>query len=652
MSSSTAVDPEPTKLAPALTETSPPPPVGTTVPEALPSSIATVTVEPSKLVPGSEFPIANWERYEFIKLLGRGGMGAVFKARDRRLNRLVALKFIRSADPQMAIRFLQEARAQAHIDHVNVCKVYEVGEVERQPYIAMQLVDGQSLDSAAAAMTLTDKVVLMRQVAEAMHEAHKLGIIHRDLKPDNIMVERQADGRLSPVIMDFGLARESTEGQGLTETGAVMGTPAYMAPEQARGDVRAIDRRSDVYSLGATLYEVTVGTPPFTADGVVELLLKVLNEEARPLRTYLRSVPPDLETIVMKCLNKEPSQRYDSAKALAEDLGRHLAGEPIVGKRVPLRQQLLRRLRKHRGLVSVGALSLVVVLSLGANLLRQRAVASRERTRAAEQSRLERELAQQIKDMEWLLRSARQLSLHDLGREKKIVRKHMAQLQAELGNYGSFGGALAHYAIGRGHMALHEYPQALVELQQAIAQGDQSAEVHYALGFVLGKHFEQAMYEARLSGGGDWANKQLKEIEPKYLTPAITSLQRSRALKFDAPGYLEGLIAFYRRDYDEALRQADAALIQAPWLYEAAKLAGDVHLERALQARDRGHQAVAATEFSAAVQRYEEAAKEGRSDADVYEGLAESWVRQLEMVRDRGQPRRLSMPLPSPRSIS
>ena len=247
-------------------------------------------------------------------------------------------------------------------------------------------------------------------------------------------------------------------------------------------------------------------------------------------------------------------------------------------------------------------------------------------------------LGQEIKDMEWLLRSARQLALHDLGREKRIVRRRMAELQAELSGDGELGRGLAHYAIGRGHMALHEYPEALAHLAQAMQHGQQGAELFFALGSVLGKHYEQALYEARLSGGGDWAKKQLKEIEPRYLFPALAALQRSRNLLPGAHSYLDGLIAFYRRDHDAALRQADAAFAQAPWLYEARKLAADVHLQLALEARDSGRYPDAESEFASAVRGYSEAAAIGHSDAQIYEGLAEAWVRQIEMQADRGQP--------------
>ena len=184
----------------------------------------------------------------------------------------------------------------------------------------------------------------MRAVAAVIHEAHRLGIIHRDIKPSNIIIERRDDGSCSPVVMDFGVARELTGDLGLIQTGALMGTPAYMAPGQAAGDVRAIDRRSDVYSLGATLYELCVGRPPFVSGSMMELLGQVMNLEPPPPRRSVPSLPVDLETIALKCLQKDPNQRYPSARALAEDLARYIDGEPILGRR----PSLLYRLRRAR----------------------------------------------------------------------------------------------------------------------------------------------------------------------------------------------------------------------------------------------------------------------------------------------------------------
>jgi serine/threonine-protein kinase len=218
-------------------------------------------VEMPPLAGGSS--LARWDRYELLDLLGKGGMGMVYRARDRRLDRIVAIKFLRVADPDATMRFLREARAQARIEHPHVCRVYEVGEIEGRAYIALQYVDGEPLQVAARKMPLEAKITVLRDVAMALHEAHRLGIVHRDVKPANIMVERTGDDQWVPIVTDFGLAREATVEIGLTASGAVLGTPAYMSPEQARGDIRLVDRRSDVYGLGATLYELLTGGPPF-----------------------------------------------------------------------------------------------------------------------------------------------------------------------------------------------------------------------------------------------------------------------------------------------------------------------------------------------------------------------------------------------------
>ncbi len=582
----------------------------------------------------AEFPVSSWDRYELISLIGRGGMGAVYKARDRRLDRIVALKFLRIDDPRLVTRFQREASTQARLDHPNICRVFEVGEVEHKPYIAMQFVDGKTLEQAAPELSLHEKVMLTKQVALALHEAHRLGIVHRDVKPSNIMIVRGSDGTNLPLVMDFGVAHETKESAGLTETGAVMGTPAYMAPEQARGGSRRVDRRADVYSLGATLFELLTGKPPFGGTDVVDVLLAVLSDEPRPPRELSPDVPRDLETIVLKCLAKDAGQRYDSARALSEDLQRYIDGEPILGKRASLLFRVRRQYRKHKALFAFAVVALVLISVIAGIGLRERLRSQRQVELAQRQAQLAQRLGQEISQMEWLLRSARQLELHDLEREKGVVRQRMQRLRSELETYGHLAAGLAHYAIGRGHLALHEYPQALRELRLAQRAGQDGAELHYALGIVLGKHYEQAMQEARLSGGGEWAKRQIKEIAPKYLQPAIASLERARSLQSDTPQYLEAFISFYQNDWDRSLTLIEEVQKSAPWLYEATKLAGDIHHERALLARDSGKYEIAEQEFAKAASEYERAAASGRSDAEIYEGHAETLIRQMEMYVD------------------
>ncbi|MDC0709130.1 protein kinase [Stigmatella sp. ncwal1] len=582
-------------------------------------------------------PNAGWERYEFLGLLGSGGMGEVHKARDRRLGRIVALKFIRGSDPNLVMRFLQEARAQARIDHPNVCKVYEVGEVHGKAYIAMQFVEGQRLDRAAASMSQPKKLRVMQEVATAIHEAHRQGVIHRDLKPTNILVERGESGRFFPVVMDFGLAYDTGQGHGLTVTGAVMGTPSYMAPEQARGELSSIDRRSDVYSLGATLYELLAGVAPFTDATVVGTLAKVLHEEPPSLHSHVPAIERDLEIIVLKCLSKEPSQRYPSARALAEDLARFLDGEPIIGRRPSLPYRLRRLARKHRALVGVSALSLTAILALATFGVRTWLQVRWTQQQSEERARLAEQLGQEVKEIEWFLRLAYALPLHDTGREQQLVRERMKRIAERRTGLGASGEGLVSYALGRGSLALREFDKAHEQLLRARQLGIDSPELHYALGRVLGERYYQAMEEAQRSGNKEWVAARQRALEQQYLEPALQSLERSQGVELESPRYLEGLIAFYRRQYDVAARAAGQAVSETPWLHEAWKLAGDVARAQAMEQFDRSYD-VASSGLQEAARLYGQAIQQGGSDALSFEALAEVWMGQSDLDEKQGKP--------------
>jgi serine/threonine-protein kinase len=296
---------------------------------------------------------ADFGKYELLGEIGRGGMGVVYKARHKELDRVVAIKMILAshlATPEQVDRFYAEARAAARIDSPLIVGIHDVGQTHGQHYFAMDYVAGPSLANVIGEGPIQPIVAAryLFSVARAVAGLHGEGIVHRDLKPSNILLDQ--DGL--PRVTDFGLAKMLQAEGGVTRTGAIVGTPSYMAPEQAAGKGGDVGPLSDVYSLGAILYELLTGRPPFSGGSPLDTLVQVLEGEPPRPRRLRPAIPRELELICLKCLEKDPKSRYQSATALADDLDRFLRGEQVEARRTGVWQRLRRWARREPALVS------------------------------------------------------------------------------------------------------------------------------------------------------------------------------------------------------------------------------------------------------------------------------------------------------------
>lgn len=555
-----------------------------------------------------EPPVSNWERYEIKSLLGEGGMAQVFKAFDPQLKRFVALKFIRGENAFLRERLLKEARAQAQIEHPHICKIYETGEVQNRYFIAMQFIQGASLAQLQPELLLEQKVKILQQVADAVHVAHSMGIIHRDLKPTNIMVENTQDGTLHPYVMDFGIARELGSPSS-TATDQIIGTPSYMSPEQVFGDRSQLDRRTDIYGLGSTFYYLLTGRSPFEGTAL-EILVKVSKDAPAPVRTWVPNIPQDIETIVMKCLEKEPNRRYDSAKAFSDDLKRYLNGDAIEARPPSFMYRLEKKVKKNK----VFAFSLVLLLIAGI-------FGIYSRWRSAQQVRLTQEFTREVEAMDWMMRVAHMTPLHDIRQEKIQILDRIKALQESMKRRGSAAVGPGNYALGKGYMTLQDYENAKKHLEEAWKNNYRTPEAAYALGETTGSLYQTELQTAERIETVLLREQRKKEIEKKFREPILRYLKASRGVRTQAPEYLEAMIAFYDKHYEEALQKTRGAFQRLPWFYEAKILEGNIHKIQGSEQMSKGVPSDAMKHLHQAELAYQKAVQIGQSDALGYRGI-------------------------------
>ena len=514
-------------------------------------------------------------RYVLGPVLGQGGVGEVREAWDVVLCRTVALKTLRKMDPGSLIRFMHEARLQSRLAHPNICQIFDVDSSESAPRIAMQLVRGPTLADACGDLTVAEIVQILAQVAEAVHAAHRVKLIHRDLKPSNILLDRGPQGIWTPYVCDFGLAMDVDEPT-MTAPQWVHGTPAYMAPEQVRGDRSRIGPATDVFALGGTLHYALHGAPP---QGPVA---------ARRTGTAgdLRAVPRDLRFIVRKCMESDPQRRYPSAAALAEDLWRFRDGEPVQARPAGLVERRWRQWRKTWKPAGAATLAIALLGSLG--LAHRRAAEAGRRRDSWEQFYLLEAAA-----MERDLSLERRLPMHDLRPAYAQLRSRLQSLAAGLRTQGPEAQGPGHFALGQGLFLLRDWSAARQELERAGASGFQGPEQAGLLAQTLLEAQNRQDQESLFTVGSADPGPAAARVE--------TLLGQGREPGSGPDCYDQALAALARKDYPRAAERARMAAEANPWQSGPAALASLCLAAMGRQALQAGDDLLAEARFGDAM---------------------------------------------------
>jgi serine/threonine-protein kinase len=568
-------------------------------------------------------------RYVVGPLLGRGGMGNVHEAWDVILCRTVALKVLKDIEPPALIRFMHEAQIHARVVHPNICRIYDVDNHEGALRVAMQLVHGDNLEHSRRDLSLMELVTVMALVAQAVHVVHRLNLVHRDLKPSNILLERSADGVWVPYVCDFGLAMALDE-PALTFSHGILGTPAYMAPEQFRGDRERIGAATDVYALGGTLHFALTGRPPSGPTGSSSA-----HTPADP------PIPRDLRTIIARCLQEDPELRYPTANALAEDLWRFRAGDPIrashprgIGRAGRMGRKVLGQARSFLPAAGAALLVLAAWLAYQGHL---RTVARQQMT-MAQQAVLEAAAAAANLGRE------RMLPAHDL-------RPTYARLRSQLEREQSLAAILdppwqdqVRYALGVTAYLTGDFPDAQAELERAWTAGFQGPEAACLLA------------EAAIAGAARSEQAAQFDTGLEAAGPGTAAVRAGALLGPNlGPGrpadeYGSALAAFLAKDYLRAASASRACRAAAPWnagaaVLESASLAAlarqDLRSANLAGARSRFGEAMAAARGALAqsdqalCHAYFQAAR-GLAALDRERGsLALPWLGELQTASDR-----------------
>jgi len=540
------------------------------------------------------WPFPEWDRHQILSVLGSGGGGRVFKGWDPRLRRTVAIKLLHSESTDSIRRFLREARTQAQVAHPHICRIYEAGTTGKHPYIVMQLIEGQPLDLAARNMTIRERAAVIRDIAAALTAAHDVGLIHRDIKPSNIMVERNSAGAWHPYLLDFGLARSvlvteehptglSTERPPaiddtiplqITMRGMVLGTPAFMSPEQALGNRATLGERSDIFSLGATLYTILAGREPFRGENPAEVLGRVILEDPPALESIDPRIPTDLAAIVRRCMAKDLNERYASARELKRDLDAFLAGRPVSAMRPTITYLLKKRIQRHPVAAVLGIIIPIVLLTLGGLWLRERWSAARHALVAAQ-------MGSRTAEIDSLLWRARTVPLHDIRPHLREARSMMDMIRNDMIRAGPVSEGAGHLALGQAHLGLREFRLARFHLQKAWDSGYTTSSSAFAMAMAVSGVYREELISLEHIRDPGLRKRERESLRERYGRELLLWSGRVRNRATSPSGLLDAMVAHFEERIDDGLASCREVLQKAPWMYEARLMEGDLHLLRA-----------------------------------------------------------------------
>jgi len=583
--------------------------------------VRNVTAIPSKLSDSKltdteqGFPVDVDSRFQYLGELGQGGFGKICLAFDQKLQRKVALKFLNNQETNNNNSLLQEARAQAQIKHEHICQIYEVIESQNAIYFVMQYIEGEPLNLIAPSLNLEQKLLIVEKILRGLQQAHSQGIIHRDIKPSNILIETTEYGELKPFIIDFGLAHNKSISLEDNEY-LNSGTLNYMAPEQQQTDVKALDRRADIFSIGATLYRVLAGehssfaiTSANANNHFIEQSRQKgkLNKQIDKHNSSFNQLPKDLQSLLLKCLQKDPQARYPSAKALADDIKLYLSGEPITFHH-KFGYKTKKKIIKHKWLVTLAALALITLTTSATWSVYQ-----------AYQHQMRAEMIQRftakVENMEARVRFTYMAPIHDLTNEIAGWRQEIAEIKDEIKTAQSdeLIYAPGHYAIGRMHYAFQEFDLALEHLTLAWQAGFQQPRAAYVLALTHG-----AIYQRQKNIINNITSKSAREDR----MAASDKLHRQPAIDYLTLGipasphqsYAQALLHFYQEEYTQALALLAESTGFPSWFYQHLVLQGNIYREMADSANEKQDQERMDDNYALALTKYKQAAEIAPSD--------------------------------------